>query len=411
MKNWSGIFDLLNPDNTMTFNRLIAHSIGAVETIIYFALISKCRYWEINNQLLDGEWFYSTTYDLQESTTFSEYQQKKAINKLEKLDLIRCTTKGIPAKRCFVINDDLNLLYSIIEDGRKISEQLHEKSLEKNHKKSVQRKQKSEQVHVHNLFTSTPKNSVESSSEVFLNKSVGAINNSFTSVPENTEKSSSKETAEQAFIHKLFTCVPENTEKSSSEETAEQAPEKLQNRFPRNFGTGSSVFKEQYLLDNLNKNNLNENNLSYPINQSKDNFKDLSNSSEKETIDKIDMDRYTKYKELIYSNIDYEDLIAQNESDRNKIDEIVENMLDMLCCTAPSMKISGNEISTEVVHSRVLKIESSHIDYILICLKRNTTKVRNIKAYLRAVIYNAPSTMDIFLDADINNALFSPKLE
>lgn len=386
MKNWSGIFDLLNPDNTMTFNRLIAHSIGAVETIIYFALISKCRYWEINNQLVDGEWFYSTTYDLQESTTFSEYQQKKAINKLEKLDLIRCTTKGIPAKRCFVINDDLNLLYSIIEDGRKISEQLHEKSLEKNHKKSVQRKQKSEQVHVHSLFTSTPKNSVESSSEVFLNKSVGAINNSFTSAPENTEKSSSKE-------------------------TAEQAPEKLQNRFPRNFGTGSSVFKEQYLLDNLNKNNLNENNLSYPINQSKDNFKDLSNSSEKETIDKIDMDRYTKYKELIYSNIDYEDLIAQNESDRNKIDEIVENMLEMLCCTAPSMKISGNEISTEVVHSRVLKIESSHIDYILICLKRNTTKVRNIKAYLRAVIYNAPSTMDIFLDADINNALFSPKLE
>ena len=386
MKNWSGIFDLLNPDNTMTFNRLIAHSIGAVETIIYFALISKCRYWEINNQLVDGEWFYSTTYDLQESTTFSEYQQKKAINKLEKLDLIRCTTKGIPAKRCFVINDDLNLLYSIIEDGRKISEQLHEKSLEKNHKKSVQRKQKSEQVHVHSSFTSTPKNSVESSSEVFLNKSVGAINNSFTSAPENTEKSSSKE-------------------------TAEQAPEKLQNRFPRNFGTGSSVFKEQYLLDNLNKNNLNENNLSYPINQSKDNFKDLSNSSEKETIDKIDMDRYTKYKELIYSNIDYEDLIAQNESDRNKIDEIVENMLEMLCCTAPSMKISGNEISTEVVHSRVLKIESSHIDYILICLKRNTTKVRNIKAYLRAVIYNAPSTMDIFLDADINNALFSPKLE
>ena len=114
---------------------------------------------------------------------------------------------------------------------------------------------------------------------------------------------------------------------------------------------------------------------------------------------------------MIYSNIDYEDLIAQNESDRNKIDEIVENMLEMLCCTAPSMKISGNEISTEVVHSRVLKIESSHIDYILICLKRNTTKVRNIKAYLRAVIYNAPSTMDIFLDADINNALFSPKLE
>ncbi len=146
-------------------------------------------------------------------------------------------------------------------------------------------------------------------------------------------------------------------------------------------------------------------------NQSYDESNHKSQPVVTKEIDKIDMDRYTKYKELIYSNIDYEDLIAQNESDRNKIDEIVENMLEILCCTAPSMKISGNEISTEVVHSRVLKIESSHIDYILICLKRNTTKVRNIKAYLRAVIYNAPSTMDSFYDAEVNNYLSSPKLE
>lgn len=401
MKNWSGIFDLLNPDNTMTFNRLIAHSIGAVETIIYFALISKCRYWEINNQLVEGEWFYSTTYDLQESTTFSEYQQKKAINKLEKLELIRCTTKGMPAKRCFVINDDLNLLYSIIEDGRKISEQLHEKSLEKNHQKSTQRKLKSESL----------KNPEKRSSEVFLNKSVGVNNTLLTSTPENSVKSCSEKNAEQVLSHNLFTSSLINYEKSSSKETSEQVPKKLEHKFQSNCRTSSIVSQGQYLLDNLNKNNLNENNLSYPINQSKDNFKDLSNSSEMEVIDKIDTDRYKQYKELIYSNIDYGELIAQNESERNKIDEIVENMLEMLCCTAPSIKISGNEISTEVVHSRVLKIESSHIDYILICLKRNTTKVRNIKAYLRAVIYNAPSTMDIFLDADINNALFSPKLE
>lgn len=399
MKNWSGIFDLLNPDNTMTFNRLIAHSIGAVETIIYFALISKCRYWEINNQLVDGEWFYSTTYDLQESTTFSEYQQKKAINKLEKLDLIRCTTKGIPAKRCFVINDDLNLLYSIIEDGRKISEQLHEKALEKNHQKSAQRKLKSE----------LSKNPEKRSSEVFLDKSVSVINTSLTSVSQNSVESSSEKNAEQVLGHNLFIFPQINCGKSSSKETSEQVPKKIEHQLQSNCRTSPAV--SQGHTYNLNKNNLNENNLSYPINQSKDNFKDLSNSSEKETIDKIDMDRYTKYKELIYSNIDYEDLIAQNESDRNKIDEIVENMLEMLCNTAPSIKIGGNDVPTEVVHSRMLKIDSSHIEYILLCLRRNTTKVRNIKAYLRAVIYNAPSTMDSFYDAEVNNYLSSPKLE
>lgn len=284
MKNWSGIFDLLNPDNTMTFNRLIAHSIGAVETIIYFALISKCRYWEINNQLVDGEWFYSTTYDLQESTTFSEYQQKKAINKLEKLDLIRCTTKGIPAKRCFVINDDLNLLYSIIEDGRKISEQLHEKALEKNHQKSAQRKLKSE----------LSKNPEKRSSEVFLDKSVSVINTSLTSVSQNSVESSSEKNAEQVLGHNLFIFPQINCGKSSSKETSEQVPKKIEHQLQSNCRTSPAV--SQGHTYNLNKNNLNENNLSYPINQSKDNFKDLSNSSEKETIDKIDMDRYTKYK-------------------------------------------------------------------------------------------------------------------
>lgn len=394
MKNWSGIFDILNPDNTMTFNRLIAHSIGAVETIIYFALISKCRYWEQKNQLIDDEWFFSTVCDLQESTTFGRHQQKKAIDKLIDLGLIKSETKGIPAKRCFMIVDDSNLLYSIIEDGKRISDKIHEQNEKENIKKQAQRKGMSV-------------SEIESS---HFCKNYNDVQKIFTTHAESNVKSSTLKIDGQESVNSLLIKKPINSVESS--------PSKIDGQ-DRHFSADKSVETWQTCTpkkavspnNNLNENNLNENNLSYPINQSKDNFKDLSNSSEKETIDKIDMDRYTKYKELIYSNIDYEDLIAQNESDRNKIDEIVENMLEMLCCTAPSMKISGNEISTEVVHSRVLKIESSHIDYILICLKRNTTKVRNIKAYLRAVIYNAPSTMDIFLDADINNALFSPKLE
>ena len=44
--NWGVFFDLINPDNTMSFNRLFAHAIGANETIIYFSLISKCKYWD-----------------------------------------------------------------------------------------------------------------------------------------------------------------------------------------------------------------------------------------------------------------------------------------------------------------------------------------------------------------------------
>jgi len=53
-----------------------------------------------------------------------------------------------------------------------------------------------------------------------------------------------------------------------------------------------------------------------------------------------------------------------------------------------------------------LKINSEHIEYILFCMKRNTTKVRNIKAYLKSVIYNAPTTMNSFYSAEVNHDLY-----
>lgn len=133
----------------------------------------------------------------------------------------------------------------------------------------------------------------------------------------------------------------------------------------------------------------------------------ISEQAEKncEKIDRIDMDKLSGYRSLICSNIEYDELIAQNEADKPKIDEILENMLEMMCCTADTMRIGGSDQPTLLVQSRVMKIDSSCIEYILLCMRRNTTKVRNIKAYLRTVIFNAPSTMDSFFDSEVNNAL------
>ena len=88
------------------------------------------------------------------------------------------------------------------------------------------------------------------------------------------------------------------------------------------------------------------------------------------------------------------------------VDEILENMLEMMFCTADTMRIGGSDQPTSLVQSRVMKIDSSCIEYILLCMRRNTTKVRNIKAYLRTVIFNAPSTMDSFFDSEVNSALY-----
>ena len=75
----NAIFQMLNPSNTLTVNRLLAHAIGLSEAVVYAALISKCSYYERNGMLDDSGWFYSTVPDLEASTALSEYQQKRCV--------------------------------------------------------------------------------------------------------------------------------------------------------------------------------------------------------------------------------------------------------------------------------------------------------------------------------------------
>ena len=77
----NAIFKLINPSNTITVNRPLAHSLGLNEAIIYGALISKFYYYSERGMLDDG-WFYSTAPDLDESTALSEKQQKRAVDNL-----------------------------------------------------------------------------------------------------------------------------------------------------------------------------------------------------------------------------------------------------------------------------------------------------------------------------------------
>ena len=111
---------VLNPDNTISFNRPLAHAIGLSETIIYGALVAKWYYYSEREMLDDDGWFYSTVPDLQESTSLSEKQQKRCIKALVDLNLIKCETRGMPARRCFYLIDDFEKILSLIEMGKSI---------------------------------------------------------------------------------------------------------------------------------------------------------------------------------------------------------------------------------------------------------------------------------------------------
>ena len=109
------------------------------------------------------------------------------------------------------------------------------------------------------------------------------------------------------------------------------------------------------------------------------------------------------YEELIRENIDYDSLMITHESDRKLIDGIVDLILEMVLCRQEYVLIASNQYPAEIVRSKLLKLNYSHIEYVLSCLRRNTTKVNNIKKYLLAALFNAPSTIDGYYQAEVHH--------
>ena len=112
------------------------------------------------------------------------------------------------------------------------------------------------------------------------------------------------------------------------------------------------------------------------------------------------------YREIILENINYDILTQDEKLDRDRLDELVELMVDTVCSNREMIRIAGDDYPAEVVKSRFLKIDSSHIEYVLERMRENTTYVRNIKKYLLAALYNAPVTMDSYYTSLVNHDLY-----
>ena len=112
-------------------------------------------------------------------------------------------------------------------------------------------------------------------------------------------------------------------------------------------------------------------------------------------IDKID-----GYRAIILENIEY-DLIV-DQFNKAQLDEIVDIMLECVCSEAETQNIGKDKVPTELVKSRILKLNSMHIEYIFSCLKENPSKVRNIKSYLKTVLYNAAVTINNYYTSEVN---------
>ena len=112
------------------------------------------------------------------------------------------------------------------------------------------------------------------------------------------------------------------------------------------------------------------------------------------------------YRELILENIEYDILIQNERLDRDRLDELVELMVDTVCSHREMIRIAGDDYPAEVVKSRFLKLNSSHIEYVLDRMRENTTYVRNIKKYLLAALYNAPATIDSYYTSLVSHDMY-----
>lgn len=119
------ILERLNPTNTGSYNRPIAHALGLGAAVVYAALISKQVYYEQHNMLLDDGWFYSTVADLHESTAMAKCKQASAIKLLTDAGLIECCKRGMPARRYFRVCDNVELLNEYLEQGNEIMTELN----------------------------------------------------------------------------------------------------------------------------------------------------------------------------------------------------------------------------------------------------------------------------------------------
>ena len=141
------------------------------------------------------------------------------------------------------------------------------------------------------------------------------------------------------------------------------------------------------------------------INNTEYNKTDLIYLSEKDD-PKEGWDGYTQYRNYFLEQLEFDNLLGEYPYDTETLNEILELLIETVCSRREYIRVCGDDKPVEVVKSRLMKLTNEHIRYVIDSLKENTTKVRNIKQYLLAALYNAPVTINSYYSALVNHDLY-----
>ena len=140
--------------------------------------------------------------------------------------------------------------------------------------------------------------------------------------------------------------------------------------------------------------------------------KDLSSTYESNPIPspfQMQMDAIGAYRKVVLENIGYEILLEDPAVDREKLTEIAFLIVDTVCSEKKSFRIGGETLPAEKVKLQLMKLDNTHVQYVMDCMKETTTKIRNIKSYLLTALYNAPMTMGSYYDAKVQHDLYGTR--
>ena len=193
----------------------------------------------------------------------------------------------------------------------------------------------------------------------------------------------------------------------ASQKTEPQEVRKSNFRKSENQTSGSSEIEPQEVREsNPNYTNYNQTYMNYtdesynnPINQS------VAEKSQDNVMDA--MDDAQAYIELIKENINYDHHMKYDGyGEKELYDELFGIICEVVCVKRKSIRVAGEDYPYELVKSRFLKLDSSHLEYVIGCMKETTTKITNIKAYMITALYNAPTTINHFYQQEVQHDMY-----
>ncbi|MBP2028212.1 transposase [Acetoanaerobium pronyense] len=198
----------------------------------------------------------------------------------------------------------------------------------------------------------------------------------------------------------------ENLDITLNRNSSDSLDDNQLNRNNSDSRTGNITTLNKYIDNDIDKLYINHSfynkNKDYKeIEKMNEGMKENEISNDKKILDK----EYKNYEKIIKENIEYDLLVSKNDADL--VEEITQIIIDTVSSAKEKFRVNGSYTSNRIIKSRFLKLNHMHIEFVIDCLSKNTTQIKDIRSYIITALYNAPSTMNLYYTSKVNHELFS----